>query len=507
MQDSGQKGSQAFSDTLAEAVSLRNALMGTNYQLSEMQEIASDGYIDFVGQWAASTTQQNWDKMISAVNKGVSETSNAVSEAEVIQSTFIENMTNAVNSGALSLDEVHTLMMTHFADEANGAEIAEDAYKRVKEAVDDYKNAANEASEGSGMTADDAQQQLQPIIEKIENLSKAYKEAYDAAYQSISGQFQLFEEVPLAQASEDAQGAVDGMIGALNSQSDYITQYMENLATASEMGVSEGLIKNLSDGSEQSAQILADIVEGGADKIDELNQAFGKVEEGKKKFSDSVAEMQTKFTENMTKYKAELDSAVAAMDKGGEAAAYGASVVSSFASAASGKVGEVAAAFEALSAVATIKASMSLSIGGMVSGITNPVLSAAGMIGGMLGKFGFKIPGFAGGTASAPPGYAIVGEDGPELMRLRGGERIFNADETQQALDNTYGGASSVNALAGATGANVYTIDFKPQYNITGSSNADEIRTVLEQQSAGLRSQLEEMLDDIENDRNRRKYA
>lgn len=34
------------------------------------------------------------------------------------------------------------------------------------------------------------------------------------------------------------------------------------------------------------------------------------------------------------------------------------------------------------------------------------------------------IPGFAGGTDSAPPGWAWVGERGPELMRLRGGEVI-----------------------------------------------------------------------------------
>ena len=507
MQSRGEKNSDAFSETLAEAVSLRNALTGTNYELSQMQEYASEGYIDFVGQWAATTTEQNWNQMIAAVNKGVSETSNAVSEAEAIQSAFIENMISSVNDGALTLEEVHTLMMAHFSDEADGAEITENAYKQVVDAVNEYKEAAKGATDGDGMTREQAEQQLKPIIENIENLSKAYKEAYDAAYQSISGQFQLFEEMSLAQASEDAQGAVDGMINALNSQGDYITQYMENLATATEMGVSEGLIKNLSDGSEQSAQILADIVAGGADKIDELNQAFGKVEEGKKKFADNVAEMQTKFTENMKKYKAELDAAVAAMDKSSEAGRYGSDTVSQFASAAAGKVGEVSAAFAALSAAATIKASMSLSIGGMVSGLKNPVLNAAGMIGTVLGNFGFKIPGFAGGTASAPPGYAIVGEDGPELMRLRGGERIFNADETEQALNNTYGGASSVNALAGATGANVYSIDFKPQYNISGSSNADEIRTVLEQQSAGLRSQLEDLLDDIENDRNRRKYA
>ncbi|MBV5688582.1 hypothetical protein KUU52_32400, partial [Pseudomonas aeruginosa] len=43
-----------------------------------------------------------------------------------------------------------------------------------------------------------------------------------------------------------------------------------------------------------------------------------------------------------------------------------------------------------------------------------------------------KIPGFATGTQSAPPGMAWVGERGPELMMMRGGERIFNAVQSLQ---------------------------------------------------------------------------
>ena len=235
--------------------------------------------------------------------------------------------------------------------------------------------------------------------------------------------------------------------------------------------------------SEESAQILADLVAGGADKIDELNQAFASVEDGKKAFADNIAEMQTNFTEQMKQYKAELETVVAAMDQSEQAAQYGADTVSAFAAAASGKVGAVQSAFDKLSAAAVIKASLKL-----------PSLS--------------DLLGFASGTPSAPPGYALVGEEGPELVKLRGGERILNADETAQALDNSYESATPVSALqGGVSGNSVYTIDFKPQYNISGSMNADELQSVLDEHTSGLRSQLEEMLDDIENDRNRRKYA
>lgn len=61
-------------------------------------------------------------------------------------------------------------------------------------------------------------------------------------------------------------------------------------------------------------------------------------------------------------------------------------------------------------------------------------LSASGLIG--------KIPGFAEGTQSAPSGWAWVGERGPELMNLRGGEAIMPHDMSMRfaAANDRWGG-------------------------------------------------------------------
>ena len=397
-------------------------------------------------------------------------------------------------TGALEPEEASRLVTEAFADEADSATLVADAMEYITRASNEAAAAQADLADETLMTAEEAQQKLQPIIDKIENLSKAYKEAYDAAYQSISGQFDLFEEMSIAQASKDPIETVNGYKAALDSQAAYLEDYYANWEKMKNDGLAEGLLQQLSDGSKESAQILADLVAGGSDKIDELNQAFGSVEEGKKKFADSIAEMQTKFSENMTKYKAELDSAVSAMDKSGEAASYGSAVVSSFAAAAAGKVGEVAAAFEALSAAATIKASMSLSIGGLTGGLSGKVGAAlSGGLGAILGRFGF-----ASGTPSAPPGYAIVGEEGPELVRLRGGERIYNADETAQAVSAMASGSASGNS---------YHVDIHNQYDINGSANADELRSIIEQNNRNLPGMIEDALNDIENDKRRRAYA
>lgn len=60
---------------------------------------------------------------------------------------------------------------------------------------------------------------------------------------------------------------------------------------------------------------------------------------------------------------------------------------------------------------------------------------------------GVHIPGFASGTMSAPSGYAIVGEAGPELVRFGGGERVYSASATSAMVS----GGRPVGASAGGS--------------------------------------------------------
>ena len=48
-----------------------------------------------------------------------------------------------------------------------------------------------------------------------------------------------------------------------------------------------------------------------------------------------------------------------------------------------------------------------------------------------------KTLGFASGTLSAPEGWAWVGEDGPELVKMRGGERVYNAEASHRIAEET----------------------------------------------------------------------
>lgn len=67
-----------------------------------------------------------------------------------------------------------------------------------------------------------------------------------------------------------------------------------------------------------------------------------------------------------------------------------------------------------------------------------------GLFGGIFNNIGSLIPGFAKGTNNAPRGLAVVGENGPELVRFNGGEQVIpNHKLNAPTLPNLRGAATS----------------------------------------------------------------
>lgn len=56
---------------------------------------------------------------------------------------------------------------------------------------------------------------------------------------------------------------------------------------------------------------------------------------------------------------------------------------------------------------------------------------------------GLDLPGYATGTMNAAAGWAMVGEAGPELVRMRGGERVYTAPQTDRMLGSGGSGAQT----------------------------------------------------------------
>lgn len=288
-------------------------------------------------------------------------------------------------------------------EDADAVAAAEAEIALAEEAVKKLTGATEEGT-GADAAAAAQKEELLNIIgrntDRMTALTEEYNAAYDAAWQSIDGQIGLFDTM-----SVKVDLSVGEMIESLESQVEYMNTYSDNLRAAAEMGLSEGLLAQLSDGSAESAAYLQAIVDDGGEKIAELNAAFAEVKQGKDDFADTVADMKTNFTVTMDEMQKELAADIEAMNLGAEAAASGMATIQGFIDGAKDMLPAVQAAY---------------------AHVANTARSALRPS----GTTGSNIPGYAVGTQSAAPGFALVGENGPELVYFNGGEQVMTAAET-----------------------------------------------------------------------------
>lgn len=206
-----------------------------------------------------------------------------------------------VNDAAVAVERLRDDLTSLTAAQTDAAaQIAE-----LEASVGAYSQRQTEASASTG----EMTQRVDALVERVQALDGAYQASYDKAYESISGQVGLFQELDGA-----ANTSIGNLIESLKGQVAYMESYSENIRKAMELGVDEGLVQKLSDGSEESARILDAIVQGSADDIRALNEELAKVEEGKENFAGTVAEMETDFQKKMQELTEDMKDAVHDMD-------------------------------------------------------------------------------------------------------------------------------------------------------------------------------------------------
>lgn len=196
-----------------------------------------------------------------------------------------------------------------------GEETASGYEQQVDEAqaaLDAFMNSANSAAEGANGLSDAMGNQsgaAQSIRDQITQLAQDYKDAYDAAYESINGQIGLFDTFA-AEVSDDTN-TVEKMMERWAEQTANLAAYTENLKKAAQYGLDDGLVQSLSDGSTESAGYLATIISeieklGGTTEgmsaeasafVDEFNAAFNRTNEAKESFAETVAAIQVNLDE------------------------------------------------------------------------------------------------------------------------------------------------------------------------------------------------------------------
>lgn len=121
--------------------------------------------------------------------------------------------------------------------------------------------------------------------------------------------------------------------------------------------------------------------------------------------------------------------------------------------------------------------------------------TGGGLFGSLFSGLGSLIPGFAKGTNSAPRGLAVVGENGPELVRFSGGEQVIPNNKLRApTMPNLRSGVSS------SGGA----FTFAPVIDARGADSAAVARLeqVVAQQQAQFSGRVVETMRNAKKTRN-----
>lgn len=296
--------------------------------------------------------------------------------------------------------------------DAEAVAAAEAEIESAQEAVNQLTRATEEQTEAEAEAARQTQE-LQGVIEKITTqmaaLTEAYNEAYAAALDSISGQYALWDE-----AAAVVETSASSINSALESQITYWQDYNSNLQSLTERSADiEGLsnvIASFADGSEDSVNAIAGLANAGDEDLRAMVANWQELQKEQAAAAGSVADLKTDFSSTMDELQQELAADIEAMDLGDEAAAAGRATLQGYVDAANAMLPEVKAAYEAVARAAS-------------SALGTPSYSNSAYAAN-------NNKGYATGTESAEPGWAMVGENGPELMFFNGGEKVLNAAKT-----------------------------------------------------------------------------
>lgn len=314
------------------------------------------------------------------------------------------------------------------------------------------------------------------VTEQTAELLQAYNDAYQSAYDSVNGQYNLWTN-----AEETIPTSIDTINNALESQTEYWDNYNYNLETLSKRtGDIEGLgdvIASFADGSSDSVNVIAGMADATDEELKTMIANFEEQKKAQEEVSKSLADYRIDIDNTMDGIVDDMEKAVEDMKLSDQAESAAKETIQAYADAilaGKGSVTEAASIVAAASASALSLASEYDNNPSAYIGYTKVAAQNA----------------YASGTDNAAPGIALVGEEGPELIAMRGGEKVLDADNTRALL-------------SGSSGAQ---ITIAPQFVVNGEVS-DMTESKIQEMSERLVDMVKDALEEAGIDRQRSAYA
>lgn len=439
--------SEGFIESLYDIAQARAAQLNLEKKWKE--------YVDRVGQQ---------DALKAARDTAMANVEVARQELELATKAYVESQ-DSLWEMSKAMDKLDTynkvLAETTAAYEENAAALAE-----LEDAFKAYQTQQEQAKAGTG----DLRDVMRDVNKEVRQLVADYKEAYDAAVESVSGQYKLWDNA--AQVVATSAGTINR---ALQSQADYWHNYTENLANLNRRtGGIEGLaemIASFADGSKESVNAIAGMARASDTDLKKMVENWKAVQAEQQNAAAQLADLKTEFTIQMNAIQDDLEEAIAGMSMSEEAADAGKKTIQGFVDGAKGMLPEVEAAYARIAeaAVAAIDARLQIHSPSEV----------------MWDRAEMTWAGFIAGTEAMQADVAAA----------------------MAATASSYlGTTGAVSAESGRSGGLVIHLDYSPQYDFRGASNPTEVESVLREHDAGLRDIILDILAEASADAQRREY-
>lgn len=416
------------------------------------------------------------------------------------------------------------------AQDQEAVDAAQTEYQEAEAAINGMADAQDSAAD----SADGVAAALSAAQDDIQGIISAYNEAYDAALKSVSGQYDLWDSAEKVVAT-----SASSINSALESQITYWDSYNQNLeslnARAADIDGLSAVIASFADGSKDSVNAIAGMAAASDSDLAKMVDNYQKLQEAQDVTSESMADLETGMSNAMDEIAQNVADSVADMNLSDEAKESAQATIQGFVDGAEGMLPRVQTVFSKIAAAAS-----------------NALAGASGSSGG-------NIPGYAVGTESAAPGFAVVGENGPELVCFNGGETVLTAPETRAAFDEAqlftqivsknaldfaaireaaglnedsmqmlyhdwtayseYATASTMNtatpavevmpaSASTASGeSSTISINFAPVYNFSGVSDTQQFESLLTSHDDDMRDYILGVVKDAQDDGFRTAYA
>ena len=275
---------------------------------------------------------------------------------------------------------------------------------RISE-LTEYLNENEQILRDEGFAVDEVRDALGRAGAQLAQLESDTAKAAEGVESTLDGMMGRFNEVPYT-----VERSTVNVIASLQTQMTFMDTYAANMQKAASRGVDEGLLKSLSDGSQESAEILAGIVDATDGEIQTLNDKWNQTQAGKENFSRVMGEIQTDFDERMSDIEAAYDEAIDNFNQYDE----------TLANSTRSLQGAMDAASRMASPMNTTYYNLGRSNAQQYNAGFNSIPAPT------------PKRGYASGTLSAAPGWAWTGEAGPELILFRGGETVINHEESMR---------------------------------------------------------------------------